>query len=189
MDAKGHMDHKISLQQSSEIIGNALAHLAIARGSLIDDALQSRVYLEGLIDLDPHLVERACRALGLIKREPYEPVLPSVGTIRERVEIIAKEYAEQDRRALVAPMPDDADNDPRSWIYCRDCEDNGWQTLWCPGTHAETRAKSSDRNSTLKTRACDRPNAHPAHSYARRCDCRQRNPKLNPYAYTSTLAK
>jgi len=162
---------------AANVIGNALGVLALARGSRVDDDRQTHVYVDALIDLDPWVVDRACRQMALTPREAYEPVLPSVGAIRAVATALVRQDAETERVRAIAPIPSDADNDPRSWVFCKNCQDGGWRLYWCPGRAFESTRHA--RHDGCETSTCTRQCPHGAHSYADRCGCRFTNPRLD----------
>lgn len=64
-----------------ERVEAALIYLSAARQAQMDETTCG-VYMLALNDLEPSLIERACYTLAKAERAPYEPPMPSVGTIR-----------------------------------------------------------------------------------------------------------
>lgn len=63
------------------------------------------------------------------------------------------------------------DNDPRTWVACRDCKGTTWVLYRCErGEHL------SSRDATLPRRVCDRTRGHAPHTYADRCLCATKRP-------------
>lgn len=132
---------------ADEQLTNALANLAIARGGILDEVTFA-VYSDALADLEPSLVERACRQFALEPRADYESVIPSVGLIRERVTRIALAPPKALRQLPPAP------GEPT--YRCATCHDdpNGWiDNIACPEV------------------SCGRHKAHAPHFFAVRCPC------------------
>ena len=154
-------------------ISESLSRLAIARGGELDD-ITGEVYLEGLSDLSPEFIARACSELGKTARGLYETVLPPLGDIRAKVrELEQADRAEQERR-LMLPAPQ-GDDDPRTWMVCTRCEDCGWIIRECPGGEARTcgRSNAAGFHDGIFYGVC-----RVRHTFAERCECAARNPKL-----------
>lgn len=153
----------------------ALKFLSVARQAEMDfDA--SGVYLIALADLDPALVMRACRELAHEPRREFEAAMPPVGTIRARVEQLAREDAKAAREARYLPMPPD-DDEPR--YICLQCHDGYWVTsAWCPGSGSQKAATKHPRHEHLSYRLCDRRKGHAAHTWTWVCSCVATNPVI-----------
>lgn len=157
-------------------IASALADMAIARGGLLDD-FQTPVYLRALVDLDPALIARACEAIGLERREDFEPVLPPVGTIRARVEQMAQEDAATAAAAKLLPPPvAEPDERPYFCLLCRD-EPSAWRPYRCLGWGQAVAEESRD-DERLTVLACARRTPHGSHTYVERCTCADVNPVI-----------
>lgn len=157
----------------------ALGELAIARGAALDE-LNTPVYSKALLDVEPGLLERACFALGREPRRDYEPALPTVGDILERVREIGRADAEVARAANLLPAPKSDEDGPR--VFCVDCQDesSGWRTLRCGGVgRHERRVEASGRDVHLPMESCGRRQEHAAHTFTVRCHCWQRNPEVD----------
>ena len=157
--------------EAEVIIGEALARLAIGRGGVVDER-QTDVYLEDLADLSPDVISRACDRLRREPRETFETALPDVGTIRSMCQTVAREDQAEAVRQRLLPPP--SDEDPRTWVHCRVCQDCGWEEFWCAGEGPLRMAHLAH----LTARDCQRHKAHPSHTYVRRCDCIDRNPVI-----------
>lgn len=159
----------------SEIrLASALADMAIGRGGTFDD-YQTPVYLRGLADLDVSLLERACRLLALEKRAEFEPVVPSIGVIRERAEQIGRQDTAQAAAAKLLPAPKREGDEPT--YFCHECHDepNGWRIFWCRGAGVELVVETRDRGDVFP---CARKDKHKPHAYADRCKCLPYNPVI-----------
>ena len=159
------------------ISAEALARLAIARASLLDDTA-SEVYLEALADLEPMLVKRACSELAREDRVEYGTAMPSVGTIRSRCEAMARRDEAERKATLLLPMPKSDEDSPR--VFCRDCADepSGFRYCWCQGSgdrwvSAVPRLFSE---ASVQVQNCGRTGRHDPHSYVTRCHCFEVNP-------------
>jgi hypothetical protein len=154
----------------------ALVGMAIAKRAELDDLTQ-QVYVAGLEDMAPEWVIRACERLGRQPRAPFEPALPTLGTLRQ----VAAEIGREDRaaadKAKLLPSPAGADDDPRSWVCCRDCEDTGWRSFRCHGDHAPA-VTGEPRDPHLESRFCGRARQHARHGWADRCACIATNPVI-----------
>jgi hypothetical protein len=67
------------------------------------------------------------------------------------------------------------DDDPRTFDKCRDCKGTSWVLYRC-----ERGDQVSRRDDKLPRKVCDRPQTHPAHTYADRCACAVK-PTVKPY--------
>lgn len=154
-------------------IGNALANLAIARATRLEDET-AIVYARQLEDLDPGHVERACVRLANQPREAFASPMPSVGDIRAMVREVAREEATSHRVRAQALLPAPNDADPSTWVRCRGCADAGWIIHTCAGGAGRSCGRSSKGGfvpdvHTGRTHyggACQY-----AHTYAVRCAC------------------
>lgn len=165
------MDTTHELTESELTIASALADMAIARGGTFDD-YQTPIYLRGLVDLDAALVARACEQLGLEPREDFTPVVPPVGTIRQRVERLAREDTAKAAAAKLLPLPKSEDDEPRYFcVACRD-EPYGWRVFRCGGKGESAGLARGDG----ELYACSRRVDHYPHSYVERCACHGTNP-------------
>jgi len=165
------MDIAHDLTTSELTIASALADMAIARGGTFDD-YQTPIYLRGLVDLDSQLVARACEALGLEPREDYTPVVPPVGTIRQRVGELARKDTAAEAAKKLLPLPVSEDNEKP--YFCLDCRDEpyAWRVYRCGG-----RGKAAGMvGGEGAVFACARRNDHAAHTYVERCGCYSTNP-------------
>jgi len=161
---------------SDSRVSRALVALAIAKRADLDD-LTLQVYLSGLADLPVSQVTRACERLSRLPRAPFEPALPTLGTVRQvAVEIGRADQAEADRAKLL-PAPAGADEDPRSWVCCQDCEDTGWRSYRCSGDHATPPADET-RDAELPRQFCGRGRQHDGHAWACPCACVPTNPVI-----------
>lgn len=159
-------------------VGDALASLAIARGTMLED-FSAVVYAEALADVEASLVQRACYQLAKLPRREYDSALPSVGAIRERCEAIARADRDAADKARLLPAPKEhAEDDPRTWVFCSTCQDepSGWQTVWCQGAGKprDTRRAAPD---AMHLQPCGRRIEHPPHSFAVKCRCYPTNPE------------
>lgn len=153
------------------IIGEALARLAVARGGRID-AMQSDVYLDGLLDLPPDLVQRACLDIGKRPRVEFDSILPSVGEIRAEVETVRRTDVETDARRLLGSAPKNRGDEPT--FYCLDCHDepNGWRIYQCRGVGEVAKRGDGDYS------PCGRTKTHTPHAFAELCACLPHNPVI-----------
>lgn len=155
------------LPQNQRRAQTALSYLSAARQANPDPETAG-VYLTALSDVDPALLERACRELANEPRGEYGTALPDVGTIRRRCEALA--VADQDRaeRAKLLPMPASRRNEPT--YHCLQCfdEPNGWLVRVCPG----------DDVGTVDEYHCGRVHTHARHTFAMRCECLPTNPVI-----------
>jgi len=157
-------------------VTRALVALAIAKRTELDD-LTLQVYLGGLADLPVAQVARACERLSRLPRAPFEPALPTLGTvIQTAVEIGREDRAAADKAKLL-PAPASADDDPRTWVCCRDCEDTGWRSFRCTGAHATVPA-ADQRDSELTPQWCGRSRQHQGHAWTAPCPCVETNPVI-----------
>lgn len=156
-------------------VAEALSRLAIARATLLDEVTLS-VYADALEDVDPGLVDRACRRLGKTPRAEYDTAMPDVGTIRDVADAIGHEDAEAARAQLVKQLPAPVGDDEVRYacLSCRD-ESSGFRPFWCPGT-GEHRTLDRPARSEGSIVECGRPQAHGSHDYVARCECWLRNP-------------
>lgn len=162
----------MSINTTVDTLTLSVSALATARRADFDDA-ELAVYIDLLADLDPHLVDRACRQLGKKPRERYEPAMPDVAKIRQTAEQIASDDRALLRRSRLAPGPDD--RDPRTHVFCRTCQDTGWPSLRCPGISGP----DSGRDDHLTVKLCGITSlAHAAHTYVERCECVETNPVI-----------
>lgn len=167
-------DGVVELTETELRIASALADMAIARGGTFDD-FQTPVYLRGLVDLDSHLVARACDALGREPRADYTPVVPPVGTIRQRVLDLARVDAAAESAAKLLPAPvSEPDEKPYFCLECRD-EPYGWRVVWCRGVGSMA-STGTPKDTTLTVLVCARRGSHPPHTYTERCTCYGVNP-------------
>lgn len=154
------------------VVHEALSRLAIARASELDD-LTAQVYLEGLADIEPQTVSRACADLAKLPRRDYDTALPSVGTIRERCQMVSAAELAAEAAAKMLPMPVTEDDEPR--YFCLDCFDTAWRLFDCAGKGPQA---SLEKIPTLTRFPCARLKAHPPHSYAEPCKCIDTNPVI-----------
>lgn len=163
-----------TLTPAAAAIAEALARLAIARSTVLDEVTLA-VYADALEDVDPALVARACAALSRERRGEFETALPDVGTIRERCESLAAEDIEAARRRMLPALPVSDDDGPRYFcLSCRD-ESSGFRPFWCPGS-GEHRTLDRPARSEGSIVDCGRSHPHGSHDYVARCECWQRNP-------------
>lgn len=83
----------------------ALKWLSVVRQTTIDGETSS-AYLLGVEDIEPDVLEQACKDLGTAARGEYEPAMPELGTIRARcaaIERVRRERAESRRLLNAAP--------------------------------------------------------------------------------------
>jgi hypothetical protein len=150
----------------------ALQALAIARSTEADEAVLV-VYLDALADMDGRMVARACQRLAKQPRLEYQAALPEVGLIRAEVATIAREDREAEhRRSLAAHSR--REDDPTTWIFCRDCHDTSYRWYRCDGGTSERGLRDSE----LRLMPCARRAGHFAHTYAERCQCYNTNPEI-----------
>lgn len=149
----------------------AIVALAIARRADFDDA-EVQVYVDLLSDLQPSLVARACVQLGRQSRKAFEAAMPTAGDIRGTVADLEAQDRAAERAAKLLPAPSDAD--PRTWVFCQTCQDQGQQLFRCPGTVGQ----DSGRDAHLPTASCGRAFHHTAHSFAAPCPCVDTNPVI-----------
>ncbi len=156
-------------------ISDAIARLAIARGSMVDD-LTSDVYLDALADVSPELVRAACLELSKLPRADYETALPSVGTIREYCDRVAKRLESEAAAKRLLPVPKGDQDGPR--VFCPHCQDepSGWYLVWCHGSGQGFKSTPHERHADLEPCVCARRPSHPAHSWAVKCSCVDVNP-------------
>ena len=162
----------MSIVTSVEALSLSVSALATARRADFSDS-ELAVYIDLLADIDPVLVDRACRQLGKQPRERYEPAMPDVPKIRQVADQIASDDRAALRRSKLLPAPDD--RDARTHVFCRGCQDTGWVSLRCPGISAP----NADRDRHLAVQLCTiSSRAHAGHTYAERCSCLDINPVI-----------
>ena len=168
-----------ALVQATLAVGEALAKLALARGAALEREA-AQVYLEDLADLPPGLVVDACQALRREAKAEYEPAMPTVGTIRARVETVKRER--ENRVRALPPAPNE-----RTY-RCQDCEDepSGWRYWQCPGRDVEGPQRVSEK----AVKNCGKFAAHPPHAYVTRCVCwLRRNAERLEYSRQQAIQK
>jgi hypothetical protein len=153
-------------------VKQALQALAIARSTEADEAVLV-VYLRALDDLDATLISRACERLAKQPRLEYQAALPEVGLIRAEVAAIQREDRERDQQRRLAPH-NRRDDDPSTWIFCRECQDSSYRQYRCDGWTGER----GERDPHLRHQHCARRNNHTPHTYSERCPCYDTNPEI-----------
>lgn len=153
-------------------VKTSLQALAIARSTEADEAVLV-VYLRALDDLDATLISRACERLAKQPRLEYQAALPEVGLIREEVAKIQREDTARDHQRRLAPHTR-REEDPSTWIFCRDCEDSSYRQFRCDGFTNDT----GSRDEHLRMVRCARRQNHQPHTYAERCHCYDTNPVI-----------
>lgn len=155
----------------------ALQALAIARSTEATEAVLA-VYLHLLRDLDAHHVSRACERLAMQPRLEYQAALPEAGLIRAEVANVAREDRQAARMGRIA-QHSHRDDDPTTWVYCKECKDTSYRQFRCDGGTGET----GDRDAELRRVPCARRRGHYPHTYAERCACYETNPVIEEAWY------
>lgn len=165
---------------------NALKWMAIARGVGDIDGGVGVVYLQAVLDVDPAVLEAACKAIGSEPRGQHDPALPSVGDILERCREVARQDADRAARARVLPAHRPDDREPT--FHCLLCYDepNAWRLFWCPGKGHERTHDKPSRATGTSTYPCSRHKEHGGHTYAERCECSDTNPVI--FAHRERMA-
>lgn len=154
------------------IVRRALEALAVARSSEADESTLA-VYLHALLDLDEELVVSACERLSLLPRREFQTALPDVGTIRTEAARIQLQREDAAARRRLTPGPS-ADDDPRTWVSCAQCEDGGYQHFRCTGGSGHRGL----RDAHLPLVTCGRRRPHLPHTYSELCRCVDTNPVI-----------
>jgi hypothetical protein len=155
-------------------IGKALVSLAIARGTVLDEAT-SEVYLDLLQDLHHNFVSRACRVFARKTRKEFEPAMPSVGAIRD----LALDCEVSDRHAAKRMRLEPPKRDvPRGTPHCHICRDTSWQEYLCEGLGTGRGPNPALTAAGVANRNCERPGSHAPHTFVGPCACRPTNPVL-----------
>ena len=68
----------------------------------------------------------------------------------------------------------------RLWrYYCQDCNDSGWQAIWCRGNVDAPQSVLDTRKPWHDVaQQCDRSKEHYAHEWSRKCHCVDHNPAV-----------
>lgn len=148
---------------SDQTVLGSLARLAMAKNADIQ-AEQFTVYADLLSDVPAELIQSACRRLAQAQTFGY----PAVGDIRVMCDTIQREGLAQ-----VKALPVHDESDRRTWVHCRECNDDpaAWlPPMWCQGQgHGFVVAE----NCTMKISTCGRTKAHAPHTFTERCACHQ----------------
>lgn len=159
--------------------GAALARLAIARGSVPDEAT-AVIYLDLLQDVDAACLAEACDELAREPRREFESALPDVGTIRARAEDVGRRWRAEAAHAKLLPAPHKS-HDREPTFFCLDCldEPNALRIFWCYGVGSQRvgiDAKPDRAHGAIHP--CGRLQEHGPHTYAERCQCSETNPVI-----------
>jgi len=162
-----------------QAVFSAVRALAMARQAEMS-AEEFVVYFAGLADLDPFVVARACQRLAQVARQPYEPAMFELGRIRDEAGRVALDDAKARELRQLAPAPSSPDTDPRTWVFCRECEDTGQLVARCPGVNAPAPPTDRpERDADRPLQHCGRTTTHARHSHAGHCTlCAGLNPVI-----------
>ncbi len=151
----------------------SLQFLIKARQAEMDDEALT-VYLTALEGESEALLERACLHFARTPRALYESALPTVGDLLAKCAQFARADELAERLAIETSLPVAREDDPRTWVRCQACNDNGYTIHECSGGSARTcgrPAKGHFVTDERTKRSYYQAACQQGHDYAVPCHC------------------
>jgi hypothetical protein len=157
---------------SEQRIVRAVIRLGVVRQAPLDEAGQ-QVYVEGLADIDPYVVEAACLKLGAAVRGEFETTFPSLGLILETCRTVTRPDPTVVTALLIEAKHRGEGDEPT--YFCLNCfdEPHNWRVFHCAGVGMKV---PREPPAGVTPYPCARRQAHYGHTYTEKCKCANVNP-------------
>ena len=155
----------------------ALGGLSLALGHALSEE-QLVVYAYVLHDVDLRRLRQACVTIAQTAQW-----WPKPAEIIAQVEALSRDEAIRHRIALEALLAPAQEADPRTWVRCQNCADDGWVIHTCPGGAARTCGRPSKGHFVTDPgtkRSAYVGACQTAHPFAVRCVCAYLHREVSP---------